>query len=51
MVSNRAARFFVYQTPFFGILGVCMSCPEEDLDQGGRFLLRYKQICEFVELQ
>ena len=25
---------------FFGILGVCMSDPEEDLDQGGRFLLR-----------
>ena len=23
---------------FFGILGVCMSGPEEDLDQGGRFL-------------
>ena len=25
---------------FFGILGAYMSCPEEDLDQGGRFLLR-----------
>ena len=25
---------------FFLILGVCMSCPEEDLDQGGRFLLQ-----------
>ena len=31
--TSRAARFFpIYQTPFFGILGVCISGPEEDLD-------------------
>ena len=27
----------IHQSPFFGILGVCMSGPEEDLAQGGHF--------------
>ena len=27
----------IHQSPFFGILEVCMSGPEEDLAQGGRF--------------
>ena len=27
----------IHQSPFFGILGVCMCGPEEDLAQGGRF--------------
>ena len=37
----------IYQTPFFGILGVCMSCPEEDFDQGGHFLLRRERFIKF----
>ena len=41
LVHTRAARFLTnLPDTFFGILGVCMSCPEEDFDQGGRFLLR-----------
>ena len=28
-----------HQSPFFGFLGVCISGPEEDLVQSGRFLM------------
>ena len=29
----------ILQSPFFGFLGICMCGPEEDLVQGGRFLM------------
>ena len=29
----------ICQSPFYGFLEVCMSGPEEDLAQGGRFLM------------
>ena len=36
----RAARFLAdLPVTFFGFLEVCMSGPEEDLAQGGRFLM------------
>ena len=32
---------------FFGIPGVCMSGPEQDFEQGGRFLLRRERFIKF----
>ena len=41
----------MYQTPFFGFLGVCMSGPEEDLAWGGRFLLWWERFIKFFNIK
>ena len=37
----------IRQSPFFGFLEVCMSGPEEDLAQGGRFLMWPERFINF----
>ena len=37
----------ILQSPFFGFLGICMCGPEEDLVQGGRFLMEPERFINF----
>ena len=48
----RAARFLadLPVTFFFGFLEVCMSGPEEDLAQGGRFLMWPQRFIDFFNI-
>ena len=40
----------IRQSPFFGFLEVCMSGPEEDLAQGGRFLMWPERFIIFLNI-
>ena len=46
--SSRAAQFLADSpVTFFGFLGICMCGPEEDLVQGGRFLMEPERFIKF----
>ena len=40
----------IYQSHSFGFLEVCMSGPEEDLAQGGRFLMWPERFINFFNI-
>ena len=46
-VLGRSNFWRILQSPFFGFLGICMCGPEEDLVQGGRFLMEPERFIKF----
>ena len=46
-VLGRSNFWRILQSPFFGFLGICMCGPEEDLVQGGRFLMEPERFINF----